>query len=219
MRFSFSIFSVFLAIYHVLKCAFVIFQCFLVFLFSHIPCSQVCVSHFPCFSDFLTTYHLLKCALLIFHVFQCFFFPCSMFHSVCFSFSMFCSVSLLILCSTVWVSNFLCFSVFLAIYHLLECALLIIHVFQRFLPYTMFSSVCFSFSMFFQIFWPYTMFYSVHCLFSTFFSVSCPVPWFTVYISHFLCFSIFLAIYHVLQRLFLIFHVYHSFWPDRKSVV
>jgi hypothetical protein len=44
-------FSVFLAVFQVLQCTFLIFHFFQCF-FCHIPGPKVCVSHFPCFSVF-----------------------------------------------------------------------------------------------------------------------------------------------------------------------
>jgi hypothetical protein len=73
--------------------------------------------------------------------------------------------------------------VFLGIYHVLQHAFLIFHIFQCFLPYTMFSSVPFSFSIFFR--------FSDH------------IPCSTVRIAYFPRFSVFLAMYLVLQCAFL----------------
>ena len=70
--------------------------------------------------------------------------------------------------------------------------------------------------------------------FFTFFSVSCHIPGHRVFLSHFLClsifstksrillcvffiFSLFLAIFHVLQSVFLISHVFQCFLPNFMS--
>ena len=53
---------------------------------------------------------------------------------------------------TVCISHFSRFSVFLAIFQVLQCAFLIFHVFQCFLPYSRSYSVSVSFSMFFSFF-------------------------------------------------------------------
>ena len=96
----------------------------------------MCVSHFACFSVFLAIFQFLQCAFLIFHVSQCFS-PFSRSYSVCFLiFHVFrCflpySMSYLILhvfqfsrhntIPTVWISNILCFSLYLAILQVQEC--------------------------------------------------------------------------------------------------
>ena len=169
----------FLSIYHVLQCEFLIF---IVFHFSpNIPCSTVCVSHFPCFSVILSIYHVLLCAFLIFHVLQCLW-PNTMFYSVRFSFFMFICVSRYIPCSTVSISNFPCFSRFLAIYHVPQCEFLIFNVFQCFLPC---STVCvFHFSCFSAIL---SIYHVLQCefLFSTFFKVSRHIQCSTEGVSHF----------------------------------
>ena len=213
----------------------------------HISHHTVCISHFlpfsvflaiiqvkQClclfffFSNFLTIILVLQSIFLIFHVFECFL-PYFMFYSVCFSFAK--------------------FSRFLAIFQVLQCAFLIFHLFQCFLPYcrsyhvyvpfsTIFHfsrhnpgpRVCFShfppFSVFPTIFHiiqcvvlifqnfqflAYSRSYSVHFSFSTFFSVSRHNAGPTVYFSHFSRFSVLLAIFHIIQCAFLIFHLFTRF--------
>jgi hypothetical protein len=88
VHFSFSPYSVFLPIFHILQCVFLIFH---YFEFScHDPGPTVCISHFlpfqcsspyftsysACFSFFmifcfLAIFQTLQCAFLIFHVFEC----------------------------------------------------------------------------------------------------------------------------------------------------
>ena len=135
-----------------------------------------------------------------------------MFYSVCFSISMFFSVSRHIPCSTVCLYNFPSFSVVLAKSHVLQCVFLIFYVFQHISPYTRFYSVRFSFS--------------------TFFSVSVNIHGYPECVSHLTEFSVFLlytksntmrfsfsmflsgsAIYHVIECAFLIFHVFQCFSP------
>ena len=79
----FSRFSVLLAIFHIIQCAFLIFhpfQCFLPYFRSN----NICVSFFTYFS-FLAIILVLQCVFLIFHVFQCFFFCLISHHTVCVS--------------------------------------------------------------------------------------------------------------------------------------
>ena len=56
-------FSVFLAIFQVIKCVCLIFHVFLVS--CHIPSPTVCISHFLCFSVFLALFQILKCPFLV----------------------------------------------------------------------------------------------------------------------------------------------------------
>ena len=107
------------------------------------------------------------------------------------------------------------FSVFLATFQLLQCVFLILHVFQfshhipgptmwvshfprlsGFSLYSRSNSVCVSFSTF-SIFLPYSRFYHVRYSFSTFFS--------------------FLAIFQVLQCVYLILHALKCFSPYSGS--
>jgi hypothetical protein len=128
------------------------------------------------------------------------------FYSVCFSFSLIFS--------------------FLAILQVLKCASLLFHVFECLSLYSMSNSVCVSFSKFFSF---HAIFQVLHCLCLIFhiFQFSRHISGPTVSISHFSffsCFStysrsyqvsfsfsyshIFLAIFHVLQCLCLIFHIF-----------
>ena len=65
----FQSFSVPLAIFQVIKCAFDIFQ---LFHFFHIPGPTVWISHGPCFSVFFAIFQVKECAFLILKLFQCF---------------------------------------------------------------------------------------------------------------------------------------------------
>ena len=86
---------------------------------------------------------------------------------------------------------------------------------------------CYSHFPWFSVFSPYSRSYSVHFSFFTFFSdfvifqvvkwmflifhdfqFSCHIPFPTVDISHFPAISVFLDIFHVLQCVFLIFHIF-----------
>ncbi|SFW05321.1 Uncharacterised protein [Chlamydia abortus] len=104
---NFPPFSVFYAIFHFLKCVFLIFSDFQ---FSrHIPGPSVCISHF---SRFLVILSFFKTS------------------SGCFSFSMIFSF-LAILQVLQWTFlNFPYFSVFLAIFPVLNCVFLIFRDFQ-----------------------------------------------------------------------------------------
>ena len=254
-------FSMFLAIFQVKEYLFLIFY---LFQFScHVTGPTVCISHFSGFSVFLAIFQFLLCEFLIFlicqlschipgptvrvclifHVFQCFS-PYSRSNSVCVSFSTFFS--------------------FLAIFLVLQCAFLILHIFQfsrhiagptiivsllpRFSvipPYSRSYNVCvshiprffilmaiirvlqcvFLFFHVFHCFSTYSRSYSLYLSFCKFFNVSSDIPGQTVFVSHFLPFSVFLpysrsysvhftfstffsflAIFQVLQCVFLIFH-------------
>jgi hypothetical protein len=142
---------------------------------------------------------------------------------------MFFSVSRRIPGQTVFASHCTFFS-FLAIILVLHCVFPILQVFQCFSIYSRSYSVCFSFSIIFS-FWPYSITYIVHFSFSMFWSVSRLIPGQTLFIlifhichfsrhipvptlcvSHFPCFSVFLAILQVLSCEFLfsfIFQFYH----------
>ena len=141
----FPYFSVFLAIFHVLKYVFLIFPDFQ---FScHIPCPTGDISEFSSFFSF-PCHISLKCVFLIFRDFQfsrhipgptvCIshFSRFSVFSSFfksssgCFSFSMIFSF-LVILHVLQWTFlNFPPFSVFLDIFHVLKCVFLIFRDFQ-----------------------------------------------------------------------------------------
>ena len=139
----FASFSVFLAIFQVLSCEFLIF---LVGQFSrHIPGPTVCVFHFARFSVFLTIFQLLTCEFLIYFVsffrnnpvpivcvshFPCFsvFSTCSRSYSVYFfhfsRFSVFLGIFQVL-------SHEFLFSMlvtFCAIFQVLQCTILIFHL-------------------------------------------------------------------------------------------
>jgi hypothetical protein len=106
VRFSFSSFVIFLAIFQVLQCV-----CFIlhVFQFSlHIP-GPIMISSVSSLASFLVIFKFLQCVFFILHYFQCFL-PYVMSYHVSFSFSSFVS--------------------FLTILPILQCAFLIFHVFQ-----------------------------------------------------------------------------------------
>jgi hypothetical protein len=91
----------------------------------------------------------------------------------------------------VCVSHYSRFSVFLAIFQVLQCAFFIFHIFQGFffLPYSRSNNVCFSF--FFNVF-----------------HVSLHILGPRVCIAQFSRFSVFLSIIQVIQCLCLIFYVF-----------
>ena len=122
--------SVFLGIFQVQSCEFLIFL----------------VGQYSC--------HILvpMCTFIIFHVFQCFS-PKSRFYSVYFSFFMFFTVSRHIPGPTVCVSQFSCFSVFLALFHVLSCEFLILIVCQFSRPIQVLQFVCLILLVF-SIFFP-----------------------------------------------------------------
>ena len=142
-------FTIFLAIFQVMPCAFLIFHVFQVSL--HTPGSTVCISHFPSFSVFLPTFPVLQCVshfsrisnssanfrsynvhfsfsmffrfLAIFHFLQCAFL---IFHLL----KVFCHIPR----PTVCISHSPCYSVFLNFFHVIQCFYLISMFFQYFLP-------------------------------------------------------------------------------------
>ena len=124
---------------------------------------------------------------------------------------------------------FPCFSVFLAIFHVLPREFLIFHdcQFSRQIPG---STVCVSHFPRFLGFSPYPICYSGHFSFFKFFSASRHIPGHTVFVSHFprlsvfspksrfycvyfsyFMFSLFLTIFQVLQCVFLLLHVFQCF--------
>ena len=124
----------------------------------------------------------------------------------------------------VYISLISRFSLFLAIFQILQCVILILHGFQCFSLYFMSYHVSFSFSSFviflaifqvlqyaflifhlFQCFSPYSMSYSV-CVSFTTSLVSCHTLGPTVYIFIFTFFSEFLTIFQVLVC---VFHFVH----------
>ena len=207
----FPSFSVFLAIFLFIQCLCIIFY---VFQFCpHNPGPTVFISDFPRFSVFLDKFQVLLCDFLIFFPGLS---PYSRSYSVQFSFSTLFSVSRHIPGHTVFVSHFPRFSVFS--------------------PYSWSSSVLFSFftfSVFLEIFhdlqYVFHIFHDFHfshhipgptvcifyfpCAFLSFyvFSVFCLIPDSIVSISHFLRFSMFLAIFQILYRALLIFQVFSVF--------
>ena len=144
----FSHISLFLAIFQVQQCVFLIlhvFQCFSpyfmsyhgifsfssFFQFSRLNLGPtVYISPLSRLSVFLAIFQVLPCEFLIFHLFQCFS-PYSRSKCVFFSFS-----------------TFFCF---LPIIQVLQCVFLIIHVFNCFLAYYGAYSVSFSFCTFFSV--------------------------------------------------------------------
>ena len=141
-----------------------------------------------------------------------------------FSFFTYFTVSCNIPGPTVRVSHFACFSVFLAIFHVIPCEFLIFLVCQFLAIFQVLQSVCLIFYVFsflailqvlqcaflifhvFECFLPYSRSKSFYVSFFTFFQFSCHIPGTIVCISHFSRLSIFLAIFHFLQCVFLIFH-------------
>ena len=127
-------FSVLLKIFQVIQCLCFIFH---VFQFScHIPSKRVFLFHFPHFSFFsryyrsysvfltfstfcicLAIYQVLQFAFLIFHVIHCFS-PYSSSYGVCYPFLLVFSVSCHIPGTTILVSHFSPFSVFLSIFRI-----------------------------------------------------------------------------------------------------
>jgi hypothetical protein len=170
---NFSRFSVFLAIFQVIQCLWLIFHIFQIS--PHNPGPRVCISHFQSFSVSLTIFPVINCAFVIFQLFHCiFFWPYSRSYRVSFSLSSYFSILTIIHYShdypgrTVYISHIPFFSLFLPI-------------FQSY-------RVCFSFSILFSVFLLYSRSYSVHFTFSSVFSVSSHIPGHTVYISHFFFF-------------------------------
>jgi hypothetical protein len=172
----------------------------------HIPCSTVCISivpHFSICSPYSRSYsvHYLFSTFfrvfrhvqdhtvffLIFHVFQ--FSPHLPGPSVHFSFSRFFRISRHILGRTMCISHFPCFSVFLAMFHVIQCLCLIFKVFQYLAIFEVLKCPFLMFHIFLY-FSPYSRSSSVRFLFLTFFSFTDHVPDHTVFVSHFPCFSV-----------------------------
>ena len=181
--FHFSKFFCVLAIFQVLKWAFLIF---------HI---------FQCFSPFSRSYNVCVSFCMFIHV------TCNIpgpivcvFHFLWFSvFSPYPR-------STVWLYLFSGFSGFPDIFHILQCVFLIFPWFSVFSPYSWSYSVHFLFSTFLSVFHPTpgpTMFMSHFHVFSVFFFCHNPGP--RVCFSPFPTFSVFHTIFHILQCVFLIF--------------
>ena len=190
------------------------FPCFSVFSTYSSSC-HVNISLFFSFSSFIALFQVLQCAFLIFHPFQ-FFSPYSR------SYSLYLILHIL---------------QFFGIFQVLQCSFLIFQVFQCFSPYFMSNNLCFSFSMIFSFL---AIVQVLQCAFpfSTFLSVSRHIPGQTVFVSHFPRFSVFspysrsnsvfvsfftffsfLAIFHVLECEFLIFHVFQFSRHNPGSIV
>jgi hypothetical protein len=114
---------------------------------------------------------------------------------VCFSFSKFL-VFFNILGPTLCISHFPCFSVFIAIFQVRQCAFHLFHVFP-FSCHIPGLTVCISHFPSFSVF--FAIFRILQCVFLSFKIFS------------------FLAIFRVLQYAFLIFHVFQCFSPFSKS--
>ena len=219
-------FLVFLIILQILQCAFLIFN----FKFScHIPDHKGFVSNFPWYSVFSPysrsssahfsfstffsiSHHIPGQTVFLSHFFT--FFRDFKSYIVCFSLSIIFS--------------------FLAILQVLECAFLIFHVFECFSPWFTSYSVGFSFSMFFSflaiIHVLQSQFPTCH-VFSVSRHISSPTmcvshfPWFSVLFislfwpysrscgvhSSFSTFLVYLAIFHVIQCVFLVSMIFHFF--------
>ena len=223
----------FLNIFHILHCAFLILHDFQ--FPHHTAGSTLCISHFPCFLVFLAIFQVLQCLCLIFHIFQfslqnpgttmgishilrlslfLTFFPVLQSVFLYFTrFSIFSPYSryyhdFLIFLPyqfsrhikgpTVCVSHFPHFFRFLAIFQVLQWAFLIFQVFQCFSAYSMSMFLCIIFHVFqFSCHKAGTTVYisNIYC----FFTLSCHIPCPKECVSHFTYFSVFLAIFHVLQ--------------------
>ena len=202
--------SIFLAIFQVLLCEFLIVFHFPVF--SPYSGSHNVPFSFFTFFSISSHIHILQCVFLIFHLFQFF---------------------RHILRQTVFLSHFLPFSMFLALFPVLlcefplyfifqvfglipgpQCTLLIFHLFQCFSPYSRSNTVCVSFSKFFSflaifqvlecasltfhVLFVFLAIFQVKqclCFIFHFFQFSSRNPGPKVCIFHFSCFSLFLAIY------------------------
>jgi hypothetical protein len=109
------------------------------------------------------------------------------------------------------ISPFPRFSLFFAIFQVVQCAFLIFDGFQYYSPCSRSYSVCFSFSTFFSSLAIFQVLKCPFLVFYFFFSFSSHIPCPKVLISHFPRFSVFLAISQVLKCVFLIFHVFKCF--------
>ena len=131
----------------------------------HISCHTMWVSHFPrlsVFSPYSRSY-----SVSFYFPFWSVFSPYSSSYSVCFSLSTFFS--------------------FLDIFQVLQCVCLIFNVFH-FSRHILGPTVCISHFNVFQCFLTYFTYYSVCLSFSNFFSISHHILGHTVCISHFPCF-------------------------------
>ena len=134
--------------------------------------------------SFLVIFLVLQCAFLSFH-FSVFLAIIQVKQCLCLIFHVF-QFSLHYLGPTVCFYHFSSFPVFLTAFHILQCVFLIFHDIQFFSPYSRSSRVHFSFS--------------------TFFSFSRHIPGHARFVSNFPRFSVFFAIFHIRQCVFLIFH-------------
>jgi hypothetical protein len=124
--------------------------------------------------------------------------------------------------------TFSTFSSLHASIHVQQCVFLIFHIFQSSLPYSRSYSVCFSFCMLFSVsryisyptiwvshfphfsvFSPYSRSYSVCVTFSTFFSFLTKIQALQSVFFNISRFSLFLALFQVLQCVCLIFPVFN----------
>jgi hypothetical protein len=146
----------------------------------------VFISHFPHFSVFLVIFQVLRYAFLIlmFSVLS----PYSRFYSVVSHFPRFSVFSPYSRSYSVCVS-FSTFISFHAIIQVLQCVVLIFHVFSvsHHIPC---PKVCVSYFPRFSVFSQYYRSYSVHFSFFMFLSTSCHNPGSKVSISHFASFSV-----------------------------
>jgi hypothetical protein len=190
---------VFLRIFHILQCVIPIFQNFQ---FScHTPGPIVCISHFLHFSVLLAILQVKQFLRLIFYLFKVSYNSSS--YSVFFSFCVFYRVSRHNPGPTVSISHFSTVSLS---GHIPGPTVIVSHFacFQGFSPYSRSYSVCFSFSTFFRFFFGF---------------VFCFLPYSrsnSVCVSFSMIFS-FLAVFQVLQCVFLIQHVFQCFLPYSRS--
>jgi hypothetical protein len=134
----------------------------------------VCVS-FSCFSVFLAILRVIQC--------------CDLFHV--------CQFSRHNTGPRVWISHISRSSLFLVIFHVLQCVFLILHIFQCFLPYFMSYRVNFSISSFVSFLFINQVLQFNFLLFQIG-QFSCHIPGLSLCVSHFARFSVFIAIFHVL---------------------
>ena len=100
--------------------------------FCFLPYSMPYIVHFSLFTffRFLSIFHVLQCAFLFFHVFHNFFLPKCHVLQRAFLILTFLSFSHHVPSTTVCISHFPRFSIFLAIFQVLNCPFLIFYVFQ-----------------------------------------------------------------------------------------
>ena len=100
---------------------------------------------------------------------------------------------------------------FLALLQVLQCAFLIFHFLECFLPYSRSDSVCVSFFMFFSFLCILQVLLCAFLIFQVF-SVSCLIPGLTVCVSHFMCFPV----SSPYSRSYIV-HVFECFLPYSRS--